>query len=73
MPAKVGQAKLVPPIRLRENAYVVPSGCSVVSPTRNPVLGSASAETSGTTRMGFLLVVPSGSAVARLYGTTPAW
>ena len=52
---------------------VFPSGCRVVWPTRIPVLGSASADTSGTTRMGVLLVVPSGSDSARLVGTTPAW
>ena len=37
------------------------------------MLGSASADTSGITRMGWLLVVPSGSDSARLSGTTPAW
>ena len=73
MPAKTGQATLVPPVRLSENANVVPSGCRVVSPVRMPVLGSASADTSGSTRIGTGLVVPFGSAVARLRGTTPAW
>ena len=65
MPAKVGQATLVPPIRLRRNAYVMPSGCSLVSPTRSPVLGSANAETSVLAH-GVGLVPPLGSAVARL-------
>ena len=65
MPANVGQATLVPPIRLSEKAYVVPSGCRVVCPTSMPVLGSASADTSGSTRIGVGLVVPSGRCVAR--------
>ena len=34
--------------------------------------GSASAATSGTTRIG-VVVVPSGTAVARLLGTTTFW
>src|SRR6476661_8369795 len=73
IPANTGQATLVPPIRLSENANVFPSGCRTVWPTRMPVLGSASADTSGITRIGVELVVPSGSAVARLFGTMPAW
>jgi hypothetical protein len=38
-----------------------------------PVLGSASADTSGITRIGVALAVPFGRVVARLFGTTPAW
>jgi hypothetical protein len=73
MPAKTWTDTLVPPDRLNENASVVPSGCCTVSPTSMPVLGSASADTSGTTRIGEGLVEPFGRAVARLSGTTPFW
>jgi DNA polymerase III epsilon subunit family exonuclease len=47
-------------IRLSENANDFPSGCSVVCPTSMPVLGSASAATSGTTRIGTRLRAPLG-------------
>jgi hypothetical protein len=73
MPAKTGHDTLVPPVRVSENANVVPLGCRVVSPVRMPVLGSASVDTSGSTRLGVGLVEPSGSAVARRFGTTPCW
>ena len=73
MPAKTGQETLVPPVRLSENAKLVPSGCRVVWPTRMPVLGSASVDTSGSTRIGVALVEPFGRVVASLFGTTPAW
>lgn len=42
-------------------------------PTSMPVLKLATAATSGITRMGLALIVPSGSRVARLSGTTPRW
>ena len=41
-----------------------PSGCCVVSPMLMPVIGSASMAMSGTTRIGVLLIVPSGSSPA---------
>ena len=63
----------MPPARVSENAKAVPSGCSVVWPTRMPVLGSARVATSGSTRIGVGLVEPFGKVVARLFGTTPAW
>lgn len=63
----------MPPVRLSENAKLVPFGRSVVWPIRMPVPGSASTATSGSTRIGVALMVPFGRDVARLFGTTPFW
>ncbi len=50
MPAKIGDDRLVPPIRYSEY-LVFASGKVWVWPMRKPVFGSPSAETSGTTRI----------------------
>src|SRR6185437_4432245 len=49
MPATSGEARLVPPMRY-SLYFAEPSGNVWVSPIRYPVLGSATAEMSGTAR-----------------------
>jgi hypothetical protein len=62
----------VPPALLSTNR-VFPSRIVSVSPYLNPVCGSASVATSGTSRMGAAAVFPSGSRVDSDRGTTPTW
>src|SRR5882757_6406185 len=54
MAAKTGEASEVPPMRY-SLYWIEPSGKVWLCPTRKPVCGSPTAETSGTTRC---LVVP---------------
>jgi hypothetical protein len=49
MPAMIGLATLVPPMRYSPY-FTEPSGKVWLSPTRSPVLGSAMAAISGTAR-----------------------
>lgn len=65
--AITGAASEVPPIRY--SLYCsVPSGKVCVWPTLKPVLGSAIAEMSGTTRLPAALL-----ALTSAFGTTPFW
>src|SRR5215468_7106837 len=67
IPAKIGLDRDVPPIR--NSLYLtLPSGKVWVSPTSMPVVGSPTADTSGTTRP------PCGLyRLAKEVGTTPCW